>query len=112
VIDMLSGLPVLDVDFNDVREDDTVVICRATSFNQRTRGLRRGALVQLWDGASGSCLGRVARVRGRRVDVITHWDTWQPAAVVTPELVWIDPVLAVSPSPSVRSHLEPRLFVV
>ena len=51
-------------------------------------------------------------MRGRRVDVITHWDTWQPAAVVTPELVWIDPVLAVSPSPSVRSHLEPRLFVV
>ena len=33
MIDMLSGLPVLDVDFNDVREDDTVVICRATSFN-------------------------------------------------------------------------------
>jgi len=89
---MISGLPVFDVDFNSILEDDTLIVCRDFSFNVGSHGLRRGAAIQLWDAEGGSCVARVERARGRRLEVMVDWDTWEAATTIEPALVWDHPI--------------------
>jgi|HubBroStandDraft_1064217.scaffolds.fasta_scaffold420214_2 hypothetical protein len=92
---MISNLPIIDVDFNDVYEDDSLVVLRGSSFNTRMRGPRRGNLVLLWDPESGTCIAQVERVRGRRLTLTVNWESWEPVPNVDFPVQWASQAFVV-----------------
>src|SRR5689334_20778626 len=84
-----AAIPTFDVDFNNVDDDDHLVVARPFALRGwPQRQLRRGMTVQLWDSESGSCLARVEQARGRFVDLHILWDSWAPAPTAELSSSW------------------------
>jgi len=97
-----TEMPLLKADFNNVEDDDSLVIYRPTSFNARSRGMRRGKVVTVWDPRSGYCPARVKNVRRRRIEVSLDWDNWSPIPAIDNSLVFSmqDPPVVALPRPA------------
>jgi hypothetical protein len=65
---------ILLVDFNELREDDSLLTYSDLSFGPWKP--QEGLSARLIDGEGCSCVGDVKRVVGEEVEVVPDWSTW------------------------------------